>query len=238
MNNGHASFFDHLQRGVRQGCPLSGLPFIIGIKLFIRTLEKVHSIKRINVERKEIKIMQYADDTTVFLTFRIERSYENCKIYCNSQDYIDRIYEIYWKDCKEGFCKVTRIAKITKLTKTAKFTEIRETTDKLYEYLFKGLQRRPHPSYKNCQNYDNFRKLQNLLYFARPTTKSTIFIHWLARKAPPKLRKLHKSTKLTKTRKMYCNSQVHRQNLRNLLKGLQGRLLQSDENFLKLENLR
>ena len=30
--------------------------------------------------------MQYADDTTVFLTFRIERSYKNCKIYCILQD--------------------------------------------------------------------------------------------------------------------------------------------------------
>jgi len=93
MNNGHASFFLHLQRGVRQGCPLSGLPFIIGIKLFIRTLKKDHSIKRINVERKEIKIMQYADDTTVFLMFRIERSYKNCKIYCNLQDY-NKSFEI------------------------------------------------------------------------------------------------------------------------------------------------
>jgi len=93
MNNGHASFFFRLQRGVRQGCPLSGLLFIIGIKLFIRTLKKDHSIKRINVETKEIKIMQYADDTTVFLTFRIERSYKNCKIYCNFQDY-NKSFEI------------------------------------------------------------------------------------------------------------------------------------------------
>ena len=50
-------------------------------------------IKRINVETKEIKIMQYADDTTVFLTFRIERRYKNCKIYCNLQDY-NKSFEI------------------------------------------------------------------------------------------------------------------------------------------------
>jgi len=37
--------------------------------------------------------MQYADDTTVFLMFRIERSYKNCKIYCNLQDY-NKSFEI------------------------------------------------------------------------------------------------------------------------------------------------
>ena len=76
INNGHASFFLHLQRGVRQGCPLSDLLFIIGIELFKRTLKKDHSIKGINVETKEIKlkITQYADDTTVFL--RDEESVE------------------------------------------------------------------------------------------------------------------------------------------------------------------
>ena len=60
INNAHASFF-RLQRGVRQGCPLSG------IELFARAVKNDQSIKGINVETKEIKITQYADDTTVFL---------------------------------------------------------------------------------------------------------------------------------------------------------------------------
>ena len=74
INNGHASSFFRLQRGVRQGCPLSGLLFIIGIELFARALKNDQSIKGINVETKEIKITQYADDTTVFL--RDEESVE------------------------------------------------------------------------------------------------------------------------------------------------------------------
>ena len=66
INNGHSSSFFRLQRGVREGCPLSGLLFIIGIELFARAPKSDQSIKGINVETKEIKITQYADDTTVF----------------------------------------------------------------------------------------------------------------------------------------------------------------------------
>ena len=74
INNGHSSSFFRLQRGVRQGCPLSGLLLIIGIELFTRALKNDQSIKGINVETKEIKITQYADDTTVFV--RDEESVE------------------------------------------------------------------------------------------------------------------------------------------------------------------
>ena len=51
-NNGHASEFFSLQRGVRQGCPLSGLLFVIGIELFARTLKNDHTIKGIEVGQK------------------------------------------------------------------------------------------------------------------------------------------------------------------------------------------
>ena len=74
INNGHSSSFFRLQRGVRQGCPLFGLLFIIGIELFARAFISDQSIKGINVEKKEIKITQYADDTTVFV--RDEESVE------------------------------------------------------------------------------------------------------------------------------------------------------------------
>ena len=68
LHNGHAFEFFLLERGVRQGCPLSGLLFVIGIELFARAL-KIYDpdIKGINVGQKEIKITQYADDTTVLV---------------------------------------------------------------------------------------------------------------------------------------------------------------------------
>ena len=67
LHNGHASDFFLLERGVRQGCPLSGLLFVVGIELLARVLKKDHTIKGIQVGQKEIKITQYADDTTVLV---------------------------------------------------------------------------------------------------------------------------------------------------------------------------
>ena len=67
LHNGHASDFFLLERGVRQGCPLSGLLFVVGIELLARALKKDPTIKGIKVDQKEIKITQYADDTTVLV---------------------------------------------------------------------------------------------------------------------------------------------------------------------------
>ena len=53
--------------GVRQGCPLSGILFVLGIGLFARALKNKASVKGIRVDDHEIKIAQYADDTTVFV---------------------------------------------------------------------------------------------------------------------------------------------------------------------------
>ena len=52
---------------MRQGCPLSGLLFVVGIEILARVLKKDHTIKGIQVGQKEIKITQYADDTTVLV---------------------------------------------------------------------------------------------------------------------------------------------------------------------------
>ena len=67
LNNGHASAFFSLQRGVRQGCPLSGVLFVLGIELLSKTVKSDPTIKGIQVNKHELKISQYADDTTVFV---------------------------------------------------------------------------------------------------------------------------------------------------------------------------
>ena len=66
-NNGYASDFFKLERGVRQGCPLSGTLFVLGIEIPALAIKKNPKIEGIRVGAREIKITQYVDDTTVFL---------------------------------------------------------------------------------------------------------------------------------------------------------------------------
>lgn len=67
INNGYASEFFNLQRGVRQGCPLSGMLFVLGIEILARAIKQNTNIEGIKIGTHEIKITQYADDTTLFL---------------------------------------------------------------------------------------------------------------------------------------------------------------------------
>ena len=66
LNNGFASEPFTLQRGVRQGCPLSGLLFILATELLSSSIRASDHIKGIRVLNKELKLSQYADDTTSF----------------------------------------------------------------------------------------------------------------------------------------------------------------------------
>jgi len=67
LNNGHASEFFALERGVRQGCPLSGVLFVIGIEVLASAIRNENMIKGMKVGEKEIKAPLYADDTTIFV---------------------------------------------------------------------------------------------------------------------------------------------------------------------------
>ena len=109
LNNGHASEFFPLQRGVRQGCPLSGLLFVIGIELFARALKNDNTINGINVGQKEIKISQYADDTTVFvrdcesvtqLLKLLDEFKTNCGLEINTSK-TEALWLGSWRNCRE-----------------------------------------------------------------------------------------------------------------------------------------
>ena len=83
-NNGHLSRKVTLKRGVRQGCPLSPLLYCIVAETLgnlIRQNLKIDGL-RLPGSRKEVKISQYADDTTLFLrnNFSVRRSHSHYKI--------------------------------------------------------------------------------------------------------------------------------------------------------------
>ena len=67
LNNGWASDFFKIQRGVPQGCPLSPYLFVLSAEVLAKAIRKDKYIKGILVNNTEIKLSQYADDTTLIL---------------------------------------------------------------------------------------------------------------------------------------------------------------------------
>ena len=67
MNNGHASEFFNLSRGIRQGCPISALLFIMVVEILAINIRSDENIGGIQIADQLFKICQLADDTTLFL---------------------------------------------------------------------------------------------------------------------------------------------------------------------------
>ena len=53
INNGYATPFFELQRGVRDGCPLSGILFVIAVEILANSMRNDQSIMGININGKE-----------------------------------------------------------------------------------------------------------------------------------------------------------------------------------------
>ena len=66
-NCGFSSVNFEITRGVRQGCPLSAYLFIVVAEILAIRIRKDNEIKGIVIDKKEIKVIQMADDTTSFL---------------------------------------------------------------------------------------------------------------------------------------------------------------------------
>ena len=65
LNNGWASGYFTVERGVRQGCPLSPYIFIICVERLAEKIRQNKTIKGISVQGEEIKISQFADDAAL-----------------------------------------------------------------------------------------------------------------------------------------------------------------------------
>jgi exonuclease III len=66
INNGNLTDPFNLYRGVHQGCPLSALLFILLVQVLQHMLNKREDISGLNINGKTIKLLQMADDTTIF----------------------------------------------------------------------------------------------------------------------------------------------------------------------------
>ena len=69
LNKGYTSKHFHLEREVRQGCPLSGTLFVIAIEILAQSSRRSKEMNGVTIdEHNEVKLSQYADDTTVLLS--------------------------------------------------------------------------------------------------------------------------------------------------------------------------
>lgn len=66
-NNEFSLAFFQISRGVRQGCPLDPYIFIICAESLAILINNSSIIRGITILDREIKILQFADDTTVFV---------------------------------------------------------------------------------------------------------------------------------------------------------------------------
>lgn len=89
INNGHLSDKIHLERGIRQGCPLSALLFILSVEILACAIRQDNILAGINIKgnkgTREVRICQLADDTTLFVKDRksVERALEIVQCFGN-----------------------------------------------------------------------------------------------------------------------------------------------------------
>ena len=69
LSNGYVSEYFNIERGVRQGCPLSPLLFVLIAEVFGQAIRKCPEIQRFHIPGgREVRISQYADDNTCIVT--------------------------------------------------------------------------------------------------------------------------------------------------------------------------
>ena len=63
INNGTTSTYFAVDRGVRQGDPLSPYLFVLGVEILAHMIRVNENIKGLKIMNQIIKLLQYADDT-------------------------------------------------------------------------------------------------------------------------------------------------------------------------------
>ena len=68
INNGLCSNYFTIERGVRQGDPLSPYLFVTAVEILAIAVRNQANIKGIEINGLETKLLQFADDTTAVLS--------------------------------------------------------------------------------------------------------------------------------------------------------------------------
>ena len=57
-----------MKKGIRQGCPLSMLLFVLATDILSQKISHSQLLRGVTLSQNSLKILQYADDTTILLT--------------------------------------------------------------------------------------------------------------------------------------------------------------------------
>ena len=64
--NGYLTDETNITRGIRQGCPISALLYVLIVEVFGIAIRKSVKISGVKISGSELKILQYVDDTKIF----------------------------------------------------------------------------------------------------------------------------------------------------------------------------
>ena len=114
-NNGFSSPIFKVERGVRQGDPLSPYLFIIALELLLIKIRNDPCIKGIKIDNAEVKLAAFADDLTTFLRDKgsLEHLFSTLKAFegCSGLKLNKDKTEAYWlgssHNCNENLNIVT-----------------------------------------------------------------------------------------------------------------------------------
>jgi len=105
----------------RQGCPLSGILFVIAMELLAQSIKRSKDIKGIRTQgNEEVKLTRYADDTTALLAdvqsvsnlFDLLSLFEKCSGLNINQTKSEMLWLGSMRHRKEAICNLQNIAMI------------------------------------------------------------------------------------------------------------------------------
>ncbi len=88
INNENTSGYFKLERGVRQGCPLSAYLFILAIEILANKIRYEKNITGLKIDNKIVKLTMLADDLRLIIkdilpvenTLKLLRKFSHCSV--------------------------------------------------------------------------------------------------------------------------------------------------------------
>ena len=117
MNNGTSAGYFNLERGTRQGDPLSPYLFILALETLFIQIRSDPSIKGFRFKHIEIKLSAYADDTTFFVKELINELMKEFRVFSSLTINVEKCEASWIGRAKNRTSKLVK-CKWTSLTKS------------------------------------------------------------------------------------------------------------------------